>query len=350
MRLPRRARSIRATGPRLLIVGLLLASLATACSKGQGAELGKSGHKDTTTTIPQYYPLTGLEVTDSNAASRSALTVKIENSPASRPQAGLDKADVVFEAVVEGGQTRFLAIFQSQDSSNVGPVRSVRPSDPAIVSPFGGIVAYSGGIQRFVDAMRATGLKNFDETSAGNAFRRRSDRAAPHNLYTSTSALYDKAGSGSAPAKFADFLKPGTPFAPAGAVPVTHISMPVGTSTTADWDWDGSQGRWLRSTDGKPHTAEGSGQLSPNTVIVQFVPYEVTGEVDTTGAAVSEGKVVGSGDAMVFNNGVMVRAKWSKPNATAMTTWTDANGSPLQLPPGQTWVELPATGTPITTR
>src|SRR5205085_4871111 len=127
-------------------------------------------------------------------ATRPAVTVKIENSPPSRPQAGLDKADIVFEAVVEGGQTRFLAIFQSADADPAGPVRSVRPSDPAIVSPFGGIAAYSGGIQRFVDAMRATGLKNYDETSGGSAFRRRSDKVAPHNLYTSTPALYAKAG------------------------------------------------------------------------------------------------------------------------------------------------------------
>ena len=327
-----------------------LALVATACSSGGGAELG-SGGRATTTTAPKFFPLTGLTVVDPSAASRPAITVKIENSAASRPQAGLDKADVVFEAVVEGGQTRFLAVFQSTDADNAGPVRSVRPSDPAIVGPFGGIVAYSGGIDRFVNAMKATGLKNFDENNAGDAFRRRRDKVAPHNLYTSTAGLYAAAGAGgSPPPKFADFLKPGEPFAPAGAVPVTHISLGIGQTTAIDYDWSASAGTWLRSTDGRAHSAEGGGQLAPNTVIVQFVNYQATGEVDTTGAVVSEANLVGSGDAVVFANGTMVRAKWAKTSATAMTKWTDLNNAPLTLAAGRTWVELPNVGAPLTTR
>lgn len=336
---------------RLVPVVLLLALVASACSSGGGADLGQGeGGRGATTTVPQFFPLTGLQVDDPANVSRPAVTAKIENSRASRPQGGLDKADVVFEAVVEGGQTRFLAVFHSTDADVVGPIRSVRPSDPAVVSPFGGIVAYSGGIQRFVDAMRATGLKNFDETSAGNAFRRRSDKAAPHNLYTSTGGLYDKAGGGSTPRKFAEFLPPGQPFAPAGAVPVTAVGLPVGSSVRVDYAWQAATGTWARSTDGVAHTAEGGGQIAPTTVIIQFVPYEATGEVDTTGAGVAEAKVVGAGEAVIFANGSMLRGRWSKPNATAMTAWTDAAGAPLQLPAGRTWVEMPAVGTAITTR
>ena len=347
MTLPRQTIGAR----RLVPLILLLALVASACSSGDGADLGEGGGRQTTTTVPQFFPLTGLQVNDPASATRPAVTVKIENSRASRPQGGLDKADVVFEAVVEGGQTRFLAVFHSTDADPVGPIRSVRPSDPAVASPFGGIVAYSGGIQRFVDAMRATGLKNFDETSAGNAFRRRSDKAAPHNLYTSTGALYDKAdGGGSAPRKFADFLPPGQPFAPPGAVPVTAINLAVGSAVRVDYAWQAATGTWARSTDGVPHTAEGGGQIAPTTVIIQFVPYEATGEVDTTGAVVSEAKIVGSGEAVIFANGSMIRGRWSKPNATAMTAFTDAAGAPLQLPAGRTWVELPAVGAALTTR
>lgn len=326
--------------------------VATACSSGGGgAQLGAGG-KATTTTAPKYFPLTGLEATDPSVANRPAITVKIENSPQSRPQAGLDKADIVFEAVVEGGQSRFLSIFHSTDADNAGPVRSVRPSDPSIVGPFGGIVAYSGGIPKFVAAMQASGLKNFDENNAGDAFRRRRDKVAPHNLYTSTSALYAAAGSagGGPPPKFADFLKPGEPWAPAGAVPVSHISLGIGSSTAVDYDWSAGSGTWLRATDGKAHSAEGGGQLAPNTVIVQYVNYQATGEVDTTGAVVSEATLVGSGDAVVFANGSMVKARWSKTTAAAMTTWTDLNGAPLALPAGRTWVELPNADAPLTTR
>lgn len=338
----------RFSGWRALALTLpVLVLVATGCGeKDDSAELG--GGAKGATTVPQFFPLTGLAVSDAATVGRPAATVKIENHPASRPQAGLDAADVVFEAVVEGGQTRFLAVFHSTDTDSAGPIRSVRPSDPAVVTPFGGIVAYSGGIPRFVEAMRATGLQNFDE-NATDVLRRRRDRAAPHNLYTSTEALYAKASDGSPPPPFAQFLKPGEAFAPPGATPVTHLSLNVGT-TPVDYDWDPASGSWKRAVDGRPHTVESGTQLAPTTVIVQFVSYQATGEVDTTGAAVSEAQVTGSGEAVILAGGVMVPARWSKPSASAMTTWTDAAGAPISLVAGRTWVELPATGTPLATR
>ena len=338
----RPARSLVWLLPALLMV-------AAGCSKLGGAELGK-GKGATTTIAPKLFPLTGLAVTDPALATRPAISIKIENSAASRPQAGLDKADIVYEAVVEGGQTRFLAIFQSTDASPAGPVRSVRPSDPAIVAPYGGVVAYSGGIPRFVSAMKATGLVNIDETAAGNAFTRRRDKAAPHNLYTSTQALYGRAAGAKAPPSFAQFLKADEPFTPPGVVPSTGFTLQIGTQTSVGYDWDATGGVWKRTTDGRAFMAEGGGQVAPQNVIVQFVTYEGTGEVDTTGSPVSEAKVVGSGEAVVFSRGTMVRARWTKSSATAMTAWTDQGGAPLQLPPGRTWVELPGVGAPLTTR
>jgi hypothetical protein len=330
------------------LVALVLVATAS-CSGLGGAEIGK-GRGATTTIAPKLFPLTGLPVSDAAAAVRPAITVKIENSPASRPQAGLDKADVVYEAVVEGGQTRFLAVFQSTNSSPVGPVRSVRPTDPAIVAPFGGVVAYSGGIPRFVQAMKATGLVNIDETAAGTAFTRRRDKSAPHNLYTSTPALYEKAGNAKAPPAFAQFLKADEPFAPPGGVPVSGLTLAVASRTSVGYDWDPAAKDWKRLTDGRAFVAEGGAQVAVTNVIVQFVTYEGTGEVDTTGSPVTEAKVVGSGEAVVFANGTMIRARWSKASATAMTTYTDQAGAPLALAPGRTWVELPAVGAALTTR
>ena len=329
---------------------MLLVALAACGGGGNGAVLGK-GRGAPSTTVPKTYPLTGLPVADAATATRPAITLKIENSPASRPQAGLDKADIVYEAVVEGGQTRFLAVFQSTDAGSAGPIRSVRSSDPPVVAPFGGIVAYSGGIARFVQAMKATGLVNLDETSAGSAMGRRRDKAAPHNLYTATPALYQKAtGAKGPPPQFAQFLKVDEPFAPAGGTAVAGFTVGAARATTVGYDWDAVGKVWKRNIGGTPFTVEGGTQVTATTVIVQFVPYEGTGEVDTTGSPVSEAKVVGSGEAVVFANGTMVRARWSKPSATAMTAWTDQAGAPLLLPPGRTWVELPATGSSLTTR
>jgi hypothetical protein len=325
--------------------------LIAACSGGPGFDFSGGGGDDSAdTTAPKFYPLTGLPVENGDTADRPAVIVKIENSARSRPQAGLDVADVVLEAVVEGGQTRFLAVFHSTDSDPAGPVRSVRPADPSVVAPFGGVVAYSGGIPRFVEAMRQTGLTNVNEDNAGGAFRRRSDRAAPHNLYTSTEALREKGSDEAPPPKFAEFLKPGEAFNPPGATPVAGFTLAIGMTTTVDFAWDAGSGGWTRSTDGRAHTAESGNALAPTTVIVQSINYEDSGEVDTSGAAVSEAKVVGSGDAVVFANGLMLPARWSKTTDKSMTTWTDAGGGPLSLPAGRTWVELSPVGAALTTR
>jgi hypothetical protein len=338
----------RPTRYGVVVAALALLVALPACSGGGGASIG-GGPGATTTTVPPFFPLTGLPATDARTVTRPAVTVKIENSPASRPQAGLAAADVVIEAIVEGGQTRFLAVFHATDSE-VGPIRSVRPADPALVAPFGGVVAFSGGIPRFVTALRQMPVTAVDENNAGDAFRRRRDRSAPHNLYGTTEALRDKVSetTDKPPPRFATFLAPGEAWVPAGAVPVATASFPVG-STNVAYAWDAASGTWKRSTNGTPHMVEGGGQVSPTTVIVQFTPYEPTGEVDTTGAQVFEAKVVGTGEAVIFANGTSVRARWSKTAATSMTVFTDAAGAPISLPAGRTWVELATPGAPVTT-
>ncbi|MGH9181076.1 MAG: DUF3048 domain-containing protein, partial [Acidimicrobiales bacterium] len=118
----------------------------------------------TTAAPPPLAPLTGLA---SPNAGRPALVVKIDNAAAARPQSGLDRADVVFEEVVEGGEVRFMAVFQSNDADAVGPIRSVRPVDPEIVSPLGGLFAYSGGTAQFTALIRRAPvtLVGFDQLS-----------------------------------------------------------------------------------------------------------------------------------------------------------------------------------------
>ena len=137
-------------------------------------------------------PLTGLPLAaGSAAATRPALFVKIENAPQARPQTGLDKADVVYEAIAEGGITRFAAIFQSIDPGDLGPVRSVRPQDPDIAAPLRGIAAFSGGVAPIVSDLSTVAQNLSADTSvAAAAYHRTSDRSAPHNLYATASKLW----------------------------------------------------------------------------------------------------------------------------------------------------------------
>lgn len=343
----RRTRSSAAArGATLLVVAALV--LAACSSSKDSADVG-FGPDTTVPPPPPRSPLTGLVLADRAAAGRPAVTMKIENSPASRPQAGLEAADVVFEAIVEGGQTRFLAVFHSTMSDG-GPVRSARPADPAIVSPFGGVVAFSGGIPRFAEALRAAPVTALDETTGGGALRRRSDKSAPHNLYARTTDLLAQVGAGAKPPPaFLSFLPDGQPFAAAGAVPVTGVDLVVGQQRLG-YTYDAASGTWPRTIGGVPHTVESGAQIAPTNVIVQFVANTPVGEVDTTGAPVLEAQVVGSGEATIFTAGMAVPARWTKASPTAMTTYTDTAGTPIVFPQGRTWVELAQIGAAMAPR
>src|SRR5207302_7538781 len=124
---------------------------------------------------------------------RPALVVKIENVAEARPQAGIDAADLVYEEVVEAGLSRFLVVFQSHDADPLGPVRSIRPSDPDIMKPLNPLFAYSGGTAKFINMLHAAGIVDLGvDSAAGGAYYRRGARAAPHNLYASTQRRYAK--------------------------------------------------------------------------------------------------------------------------------------------------------------
>ena len=332
--------------PALALVALLLLA---ACGGGDDKGAGSGGGP--TTTLAPFAPLTGVPLADQGRLARPALIVKVENAPVSRPQSGLDAADVVFEEIVEGGITRFLAVYHSTDADLVGPVRSVRPSDPDIAAPFGGLFAYSGGIPSFIQALQRTpgitdlGVDRLDE-GADKPYFRRPGRAGPSNLYTSTPRLYAKAPATGTkpPGRFADFLPQGQAFGGAGAAPANNLTLTVGR-TQVVFDYDAASKTYRRAG-----LVEGSGVIAAANVVVQFVNYTDTDETDQSDTTVEKAVTVGSGDAVILSGGTVVRGKWSKPSASAHTTWTDSTGAPIRLAPGRTWVELPRTGAPFTTR
>ncbi|MFM6963605.1 MAG: DUF3048 domain-containing protein, partial [Micrococcales bacterium] len=175
----------------LSMAALAVAAVAmTACSATPSPQPSQSPTKQYVTA-----PLTGVryEVGSAEASglSRASVAFKIDNSDAARPQLGLNSTDVVFDEMVEGGLTRFVAIFHSNQPTAIGPVRSIRPMDPDILSPFGGIVCYSGGQAPITAMMRATNVFNASETSeqGQGTFSRVKDRVAPHNVIVNVNLL-----------------------------------------------------------------------------------------------------------------------------------------------------------------
>ena len=324
--------------PAVLAAAAALVVVSASCGGGSKkaakTTTTTAAFETTTTTAPPPAILTNLPITDRSKLKRPALVVKVENAPEARPQSGMDKADVVYEEVVEGGIVRFLAVFQSQDATEVGPVRSVRPVDPAIVSPLGGLFAYSGGAPQFVKLIKKAPVRlvGFDEFTS--AYTKKSGRAAPHNLYTSTVKLYEKAKDDDKPPPQL------FTYGQAAGVPVRHASVVMGGPTTGTWDWDPASSRWKRATNGTPHVMVGDVQLAFSNVIIQYVRYTNTGSVDPAGFPVPTASVVGTGKAVVLSGATRVDVTWAKKSAADVTAYTDASGIPVNLAPGPTWVML----------
>jgi hypothetical protein len=289
-------------------------------------------------------PLTGLPVAaDSPVLSRPAIFVKIENAAAARPQSGLDKADVVYEAVAEGGITRFAAIFQSEDPGRVGPVRSVRPQDADLAGPLHGLAAFSGGLSAFVQPLDSVAQDlSADRIGERPPYIRIADRRAPHNLYLDVAGLWPKANS--------DHQDPPAPLfsygsMPAAATTAAAVTVRMSPSVTVTWTWDGTV--WRRSQNGSAFTVTGSGRIGPRNVLVQSVDITSTRFVDPAGTPVPASDLIGSGPALLFRDGRELSGTWNKPDRSTATSFTDVDGNTMRLHPGQTWVELAPSGTTI---
>jgi hypothetical protein len=177
-----------------------VAALALAGCSSEGSapedEVVTSGEGETAEAIVDNATVAALtgEAIEAGSLSRPSLSAKIDNHPSARPQVGLDEADIVFEELVEGGLTRYVAVWHSTLPAEIGPVRSVRPMDPEIVSPFGGVFAYSGGQVRFIQMMQEAPVYNaiHGQPDTEETFYRTSAKVAPHNVLVKAPELIDQ--------------------------------------------------------------------------------------------------------------------------------------------------------------
>lgn len=274
--------------------------------------------------------------------SRPSVACKIDNgSDAARPQLGLNSTDVVFDEMVEGGLTRLVAIWHSNRPDAVGPVRSIRPMDPDILTPFGGIVCYSGGQYVFVKMMEKTPLYNASETSqqGKGTFSRAKDRVAPHNVIVNTQLLAAQhANLGAPPTQFAFADDAATASAAVSGVAVKSFDVKF-PQAIAGWTPD-STGVWLRTQDGKKHIdAADKSQLKATNVVVMQVRIDRS-YLDAKYGNIPKTVMIDTGSVWVFTAGKVLEGVWSKASAEAPIVLTDKAGAPILLAPGNTWVEL----------
>jgi hypothetical protein len=294
----------------------------------------------TTTTTPVIAPLSGTVDPSGLSAGRPALTIKIENTPDARPQWGIDKADVVYEEIVEGGITRLAAVFQSTIPGRVGPVRSVRRTDQAIVWPIGGLFAYSGGAPYAVQSIQTAPVHIYSETAAREGMFRDHSRYAPHNLFAVPAKLWLHPGTPTPPPALFHYRAPGNK---TGGKKSAGFLMGFRSGYATSFRWNALTGSWDRTIFGAPDITAMKARVSPKNVVVMWITYR--GGVGAMGA---EGIMVGSGRSMVMTNGRTISGTWTRASKESRVVYRDRNGVEITMTPGQTWVELASTDDPVT--
>lgn len=292
---------------------------------------------------PPRWPLTGLDATDEQVIKRRPISVKIENSPPARPQSGLDRADVVYETVTEGGITRFNAIFHSQEPDVVGPVRSVRYSDLFIVPQYHAFFAHCGGETALMQDLRDPKYNDMDQFFNPRPYFRSKEKAAPHNLFVRLADLRAAAVDVRHYAPTTDL--PSFPFERSSrelTPSVTMVSVPFSIGNTVTWTYEPAGRRYVRAINGKAHAdAVSRQQYSARNVVVLWTKVSTRFHEDTAGNKALEIVLDGTGRASVFRDGQRFDGTWQADTSNPPVLRTQ-DGQLIKFSPGQTWFQVVA--------
>ena len=276
-------------------------------------------------------PFTGEPVRSLNRV----LAVKIDNIVHARPQTGLTRADIVYVLPVEGGLSRFLAIFSSDYPAVVGPVRSAREDDLQVLRQFGRpAFAYSGATPALLRYIHRTARIVDLYAGTASGYYRDNNRVAPYNLYAHTGQLLAQA-VGASRARDIGFRFGPPP--PGGTV---TRSAPVSyPAASFRFTWSAARGGWLVSMDGRQAVTTDGGPLAPATVVIQHTTVRTSRFLEY-GKRPPFAESVGSGTAEVLRDGRAWMTRWSRRNQEAGTTFTTASGQPMTFAAGQVWIVL----------
>ncbi len=280
-------------------------------------------------------PLTGEPVARADAANllRPALVAKVDAAGAAMPQEALDEADVVIELRVEG-ISRYMAAWHSAAPDTIGPVRSARTSDPDLLGLFGvPLFAFSGGNDTTMQVLREAGrYQDVSHDAVSRAYRRERRRQAPHDLMADAEVLWSLAGEETTvPTALFDYRPAG---APGVGDPVVGVRASAGSEVA--WVWDAQRRGWLRWVHGEAHLDTTDLQLAPTDVVILETRY-VTSQADR---ASPEAVSVGRGRAWLLTDGRLQEGTWSRERRDSPWELLGADGAPMELEPGRTWVML----------
>jgi hypothetical protein len=319
----------------VLAAGLLLAACSSdvppTTPRASTGERGPSGQPE-----PDPRCIDGRRAA-SKKMDRPALAVKVENSVDARPQSGLERADLVYEEIVEGGITRFMAVFHCGQSARTGPVRSARFDDAKLALPFTRLLAYSGSNSIVEKELEKRKVDTFTELSAGDAFFRVPPGSTDiHSLYAHTEKI-----RGQAPKK----AKPPAPrifgFGELNdrARKARKVTINFNPSNTIEYRW--TKGSWRRREAGKPFLMASGAQVSVPNLVIQEVRVDNSPKiVDPAGNPSPDIELTGKGRALLFRDGRVVKGTWRIKKEGRAPVFETKSGDDFSFRPGPIWIEL----------
>jgi hypothetical protein len=286
---------------------------------------------------PVFSPLTGSKVTEEQA-KRPVTGIMIENSIDARPQSGLADAGIVFEAIAEGGITRFLALYQESRPGSIGPIRSARPYYVEWARGYDASYLHVGGSPEGLALIRSLGVKDLDQSTYGDRIASRvSSRYAPHNMYSD----FDRIDSlntelGYTSSEFTPFTRKEPAVAdPAIPLTATKINFDIsGANYNTSYTYNVETNSYPRVMASRPHSDQNTGnQISPNVVVAMITDYGINAN-----RIHSVYRTTGTGEILVFQDGNVTKGTWRKASQTASLEFLNSAGEPMELNAGQTWI------------
>jgi len=281
-------------------------------------------------------PLTGekLEV----ASTDRVVAVKVDNAPEAGPPIGIQEAELIIEAPVEGGLTRLTAMFFENEPNAIGPIRSVRPVDADLLAPWKPLLVTTGGQSFVYRELLAGGVKILDDGTDG--LFQQIERRQPYHLVATIPLIEQEAGEGAPPVAvipFGDVALAGSP--------ATTIKIPFSGVADVEWRYDSSAGAYTRIVNGEDYqifpeyNADLTG-FSTETVIVMIVAQRSAGYTDAAGADVPTFDVIGFGEVMVFHGGEVRTGQWLRSAQSDGWVFLDDAGVQFTVPAGRVWLEI----------
>lgn len=324
----------------VLIVVALLGYVAFQ-QKDSGEVVVKNGDENPARVIEGRRVLDGV-VAEAQDVNPAPIAVMIDNLAvaSARPHAGLSQASVVYEALVEGGITRQMAVFGVRDRiPEIASVRSARPYFVQLAREYNGMFVHAGGSPQAMEDLRnSDDVWIVDGTTGEGApyFKRDPNRSAPHNLVTDTDLLAFVERDLKVPETGAF---EGWQFAEEEGVPFEEertLSIDFSTvSYSVDWLYRKDENLFVRKNGGVEDTDRNTQKpLTAKNILVQFVP---TSFVDEQRLKMN---LVGEGGGLFLKNGEMENVTWKKESDDARTRFFDSDEKEIVLNPGPTWVEL----------